>query len=55
MDVEALDAEIKTLLPKEHKDRLQVIARRRHLKLSDILREAIRDKLNIKPGKATLR
>lgn len=42
---EALDAELKTRVPKQHKKRLREIAVSRHLKVSDILREAIREKI----------
>jgi len=42
---EALDAELKTRVPRQHKKRLREIAAARHLKVSDILREAIREKL----------
>jgi hypothetical protein len=46
MDRDILDAEVKTRIPKAHKKRLQAIAIARHLKLADILREAIREKLS---------
>jgi hypothetical protein len=42
---EALDAELKTRVPKQHKRKLREIAVSRHLKVSDILREAIREKI----------
>jgi hypothetical protein len=42
---ETLDAELKTRVPKQHKKRLREIAVSRHLKVSDILREAIREKI----------
>jgi predicted transcriptional regulator len=42
---EALDAELKTRVPKQHKKKLREIAVSRHLKVSDILREAIREKI----------
>lgn len=40
-----MDAELKTRVPKQHKKRLREIAVSRHLKVSDILREAIREKI----------
>ena len=48
MPQEPLDAEIKTRVPKQHKLQLEKIATARHLKLSDILREAVREKLALK-------
>jgi hypothetical protein len=42
---EDLDAEVKTRAPKQHKEKLREIAISRHLKLSDIVREAIREKI----------
>jgi predicted transcriptional regulator len=42
---ETLDAEIKTRIPKGQKRRLRELAVSRHLKTSDILREAIREKI----------
>jgi len=48
MDGDILDAEVKTRIPKADKKRLQAIADARHLKLADILREAIREKLSSK-------
>jgi predicted transcriptional regulator len=42
---ETLDAELKTRVPKQDKKRLHEMAAARHLKVSDILREAIREKL----------
>jgi hypothetical protein len=49
---QALDAELKTRVPKQHKRKLRAIALSRHLKVSDILREAIREKIE---GEAKLR
>jgi hypothetical protein len=40
-----LDAEVKTRVPKQYKRKLREIAISRHLKLSDILREAFREKI----------
>lgn len=45
MKSEVLDAEVKTRIPKAHKHRLKAMAISRHLKLADILREAIREKI----------
>jgi hypothetical protein len=45
---EALDAELKTRVPKEHKKKVREMATSRHLKVSDILREAIREKIEQK-------
>jgi hypothetical protein len=45
MKEERLTHELKTRLPKDHKIALQVMADLRYLKLSDILREAIREKI----------
>ncbi len=42
---ETLDAELKTRVPKEDKKKFRKIATSRHLKVSDILREAIREKI----------
>jgi predicted transcriptional regulator len=42
---DALDAELKTRVAKQDKKKLRQIADSRHLKVSDILREAIREKL----------
>jgi hypothetical protein len=42
---DALDAELKTRVPKQHKKKLREIAVSRHLKVSDVLREAIREKI----------
>jgi Arc/MetJ-type ribon-helix-helix transcriptional regulator len=50
MDSELLEAEVKTRIPLAHKKELQALARGRYLKLSDIVREAIREKLQ-KAGK----
>jgi hypothetical protein len=49
---ETLDTELKTRVPKEYKKRLREIAVSRHLKVSDILREAIREKINAKANPA---
>jgi Arc/MetJ-type ribon-helix-helix transcriptional regulator len=40
-----LTAEIKTRISPQQKEALEAIARGRHLKVSDIIREAIREKL----------
>ncbi len=48
MKNEVLDAELKTRVPKQHKKKLNEIAISRHLKVSDILREAIREKIEQK-------
>jgi predicted transcriptional regulator len=45
MDEEPLDGEVKTRISLSQKRRLQEIARERHLKVADIIREAIREKL----------
>lgn len=45
MPHEILDAEVKTRVTSQQRDALQAKADARHLKLSDILREAIREKL----------
>lgn len=50
MPQEILDAEIKTRLPQEHKNQLVRIAVARHLRVSDILREAVREKLASLPA-----
>lgn len=42
---EVLDADVKARVPKTHKRRLRELAQSRHLKTSDILREAIREKI----------
>jgi predicted transcriptional regulator len=42
---EVLDNELKTRVPKQVKTKLREIAVSRHLKLSDILREAFREKI----------
>lgn len=42
---ELLDAEVKARVPEAQKERLQAIARSRHLKVADIVREAIREKI----------
>jgi hypothetical protein len=51
---EALDAELKTRVTKQHKKRLREIAVSRHLKVSDILREAIREKIDRETKSAQL-
>ncbi len=45
MDTQALDSEVKARIPEEQKRALRLIARERHLKVSDIVREAIREKI----------
>jgi hypothetical protein len=45
MDKEVMDSEIKTRIPIAYKKALAAIAAARHLKLADILREAIREKI----------
>jgi uncharacterized UPF0146 family protein len=45
MKNETLDSELKARVPRQHKKKLHEIAISRHLKVSDILREAIREKL----------
>lgn len=45
MDAEPLDAEVKARIPEGHKKQLEQIARGRHLKVADIVREAIREKI----------
>jgi predicted transcriptional regulator len=42
---EPLEGEIKARVPLADKKRLQQLADSRHLKLSDLLREAIREKI----------
>jgi predicted transcriptional regulator len=42
---EALSDELKTRVPKQDKKRFREIAESRHLKVSDIMREAIREKI----------
>jgi len=46
---EALDAVLKARVPKQVKKKLREIAVSRHLKLSDIFREALREKLSVSP------
>ncbi len=45
MEQEVLDSEVKARIPESQKQRLQAIAQARHLKLADIIREAIREKI----------
>lgn len=45
MSTPTLDEEVKARIPQGDKDKLQRMADFRHLKISDILREAIREKL----------
>jgi hypothetical protein len=45
MKNEVLDAEVRARVPKQYKKKFREIAISRHLKVSDILREAIREKL----------
>lgn len=45
MDAAPLDAEVKARIPEAQKNKLQEIARDRHLKMADIIREAIREKI----------
>jgi hypothetical protein len=45
MDKEIMDSEVKTRIPIAYKKALITIAAARHLKLADILREAIREKI----------
>lgn len=49
-----LTEEAKTRVPSEHKEALAAIAETRHLDLSDILREAIREYLESPAQKAVL-
>jgi hypothetical protein len=42
MDADVLDSEIKTRIPRSQKKELEAIARGRQLKVSDIVREALR-------------
>jgi hypothetical protein len=51
MDAETLDAEVKARIPKGQKKHLQQIATERHLKLADIIREALREKIDATPIK----
>lgn len=46
MDAETLDAEVKARIPEGQKARLQEIAISRHLKVADIIREAVREKIS---------
>jgi predicted transcriptional regulator len=50
-ELKPLDAELKTRVLKQHKRKLQEIAISRHLKVSDIMREAIREKIERERGK----
>jgi len=52
---DALDAELKTRVSKRDKKKLRKIAGSRHLKVSDVLREAIREKIEreTKSGEST--
>jgi predicted transcriptional regulator len=43
---DVLDTELKTRVPKQVKKKLREIAVSRHLKVSDILREAFREKID---------
>jgi predicted transcriptional regulator len=52
MDAETLDAEVKARIPEDQKKRLREIARERHLKLADIVREALREKIAASPASA---
>ena len=45
MEQEVLDSEVKARIPEKQKKRLQQLAKMRHLKPSDIIREAIREKI----------
>lgn len=45
MDAELLDAEVKARIPKDQKKKLEGMARERHLKTADIVREALREKI----------
>lgn len=45
MDQPALDAEVKTRIGSKQKKQLETIARRRHLKVADVMREALREKI----------
>jgi len=47
--IEPLDAVIKTRVPLKDKQALERIARERHLKMADILREATREKIASHP------
>jgi len=46
MEHDNLDAEVKTRVTPQQKEQLEKLAEARHLKVSDILREAIREKLS---------
>lgn len=46
MDAETLDAEVKARIPEGQKARLKEIAIARHLKVADIIREAVREKIS---------
>lgn len=54
MDTETLDAEIKARIPEQQKRALQALARERHLKVADIIREAIREKVEAETREAVL-
>jgi hypothetical protein len=45
MREELLDETVKTRLPRAHKKSLRAIAIARHLKMADVVREAIREKI----------
>lgn len=45
MEQEVLDSEVKARVSEAQKHRLQELANERHLKVSDIIREAIREKI----------
>ncbi len=45
MDTDTLNAEVKARIQKDQKQKLIEIARARHLKVADIVREALREKI----------
>ncbi len=45
MSTESLNEDVKTRIPKRMKTSLEAVAKERHLKVSDIVREALREKL----------
>lgn len=45
MTTKAMKQEVKTRVPSEHREALVAIAEQRHLDLSDIIREALREYL----------
>ncbi len=55
MDTDSLDAEVKARIPEGQKQKLIAIARERHLKVADIVREALREKIALSKFAASKR